>query len=105
MESTSDPIFDTGGDEPIRPLRDNDATATADPSADPAQAEWERAQTGEDAAGTATGRDPAEIPDPADEIPAADLPPSDAQPETQDADPAIADLGPDGEGDLSPEDL
>ena len=105
MESTPDALSDAGGDEPMQPLRDEDATATADASADPAQAEWERTQTGEGTGDTATGRDPAEIPDPADEIPAEDLPPTGAQPETQDADPAIADLGPDGEGDLSPEDL
>ena len=40
-----------------------------------------------------------------EEIPATDLPPASAQPETQDEDPAIAALGDEGQGDLSPEDL
>jgi len=46
-----------------------------------------------------------EIPDPADEIPAEDLHGSAGQPESQGEDPLIADLGEEGEGDLSPEDV
>ncbi|GAA4785847.1 sugar ABC transporter ATPase [Microbacterium gilvum] len=95
MHTTDDP-------DAIRPVRDAESTAYADPSDDPAQAEWEgRAPE----PGTATGADPAEIPDEADEIPAADLPRGEEQPETQEADPIVADLGEDGEGDLAPEDL
>lgn len=40
-----------------------------------------------------------------EEIPQTDLPSSTAQPESQGEDPLIADLGEDGEGDLSPDDL
>ncbi len=40
-----------------------------------------------------------------DDVPSADLPGSTDQPETQGADPVVAELGEDGEGDLSPEDL
>ncbi|KZE91325.1 hypothetical protein [Microbacterium sp. TNHR37B] len=40
-----------------------------------------------------------------EEIPQEDLPPSTAQPESQGTDPLIADIGEDGEGDLSPDDL
>lgn len=107
MDSTSDAV---GGDESVQPLRDGDATSLADPSADPAQAEWERTEaldngTEDRPDATATGRDPDEIPDPEDEIPAQDLPGSEPQPETQGEDPVIAELGDEGEGDLSPEDV
>ncbi|RZI95397.1 MAG: hypothetical protein EOO67_02615 [Microbacterium sp.] len=40
-----------------------------------------------------------------DEVPSADLPGSSDQPETQGADPVVAELGEDGEGDLAPGDL
>lgn len=109
MESTPDAVSSAGGDEQIQPLRDGDATAGADASADPAQAEWERTEAvdeGGDLEGdTATGRDPDEIPNPEDEIPFEDLPSSGVQPETQGSDPAVAEIGDEGEGDLSPEDL
>lgn len=112
MDSTPDAISDAGEDEQVQPLRDRDATATADPADDPAQAEWDQTTAVDEGANedgpdpaTATGRDPAEIPDPADEIPAEDLHGSAAQPESQGEDPLIADLGEEGEGDLSPEDL
>lgn len=107
MSSISDVI---GGDEAVQPLRDGDATSQSDPSADPAQAEWERTEAldegGEERPdATATGRDPDEIPDPDDEIPTQDLPGSEPQPETQGEDPVIAELGDEGEGDLSPGDV
>lgn len=54
---------------------------------------------------TATGADPSEIPDPLDEIPAADLPTGELQPESQDEDPLMAELGEEGQGDLAPEDV
>ncbi|MDI6943627.1 sugar ABC transporter ATPase [Microbacterium barkeri] len=99
----------TDDPDAIRPVRDAEATAYADPSADPAQAEWEQTEARDAGEGaseeTATGRDPDEIPADDDEIPAADLPVSDVQPETQDEDPVVAELGEDGEGDLAPEDL
>ena len=47
----------------------------------------------------------ADAPSDIDEIPSSDLPDSTDQPETQGADPVVAELGEDGEGDLSPEDL
>jgi hypothetical protein len=109
MESTPDAVSDAGGDEEIQPLRDGDATTTANPADDPAQAEWDAttaADEGRDeATQTATGRDPDEIPDADDEIPFDDLHSSGAQPETQDDDPVAAELGEDGQGDLAPEDL
>lgn len=105
MESTPD---DVGG----QPLRDGDATTEADPSNDPAQAEWERTEALDDgaapedlAAQTATGRDPDEIPDPDDEVPAEDLPNSTPQPESQGEDPVLADVGEEGQGDLGPGDV
>ena len=109
MESTPDAVSAAGEDEPMQPLRDEDATTTADPADDPAQAEWERTQALDEGSDldstTATGRDPDELPDPDDEIPAEDLPGFGAQPETQGDEPVSADLGEDGQGDLAPEDL
>lgn len=109
MESTSDTVSGAGGDEPVQALRDEDATANADPAQDPAQAEWEHTEEvdeGRDRVGdTATGRDPAEIPDADAEIPFQDLHSASAEPETQDEDPVTAELGEEGQGDLSPEDL
>ena len=94
----------------VQPLRDGDAAAPADPSDDPSQAEWGRTEAIEGgdedlAASTATGRDPAEIPDAADEVLSEDLPAPELQPESQGDDPVIAELGEDGEGDLSPVDV
>lgn len=43
--------------------------------------------------------------DRAEEIPAEDLQGSQSQPESQGEDPVIAELGEEGEGDLSPEDV
>ena len=109
MESTPDAVFAAGEDEPMQPLRDEDTTSTADPADDPAQAEWERTQAIDEGSdlenATATGRDPAEISDPEDEIPAEDLPGAGSQPETQGGAPVSAELGEEGQGDLSPEDL
>ena len=105
MASTPD---DVGG----QPLRDGDTTTEADPRDDPAQAEWERTEALDDGASadeldtaTATGRDPDEIPDPDDEVPADDLPVSGPQPESQGEDPVLADLGDEGQGDLGPGDV
>jgi len=44
-------------------------------------------------------------PEPAEEQPTGELPVPEVQPETQGQEPVIADLGPDGEGDLSPGDV
>lgn len=81
------------------------------PIDDPAQAEWERtaaldagiSQEELDAV-TASGLDPDEF-SPDDQIPASDLPSQAVQPETQGADPTLADIGEDGQGDISPQDL
>jgi len=112
MESTPDAISDAGDVEEVQPLRDGDATSTADPADDPAQAEWERTEALDEGVSedeldptTGTGADPAEIADGADEILREDLHGSDTQPESQGEDPVLADLGEDGEGDLSPEDI
>ncbi|GAB2569183.1 sugar ABC transporter ATPase [Leucobacter ruminantium] len=95
---------------PVQPLGDEDATAQDPSQMDPAQAEWDRMAALDggapaDESDSATGGDPAEIPDAGDEIPAEDLPSSESQPETQGEDPVIAELGEEGEGDLTPEDL
>ena len=95
-----------------QPLRDGDTSIEPDAQADPAPAEGDRT-TALDAgasaddldAATATGDDPAMIPDPLDEIPAEDLPRDAVQPETQGVAPELAELGEDGQGDLAPEDL
>ncbi len=49
----------------------------------------------------ATPRDPVDASDVDEEIPEEDLPVPEMQPETQGHDPVIADLGPDGEGDVT----
>jgi hypothetical protein len=95
----------------VQPLRDGDTSVEPDPSEDPAQAEWDRttaldAGASEDEldGSTATGDDPDEIPDEDDEIPSFDLPTEAEQPDTQGLDPVLADIGEEGEGDLSPND-
>jgi len=114
MTSTPDQDASTGfavTDAEAQPLRDGDTSIEPDPTEDPAQAEWDRTTLldagvpPEDLAGTtATGDDPDEIGDEDDEIPAYDLPTGAQQPESQGLDPVIADLGDEGEGDLSPND-
>lgn len=95
-----------------QPLRDGDTSVTADPADDPAQAEWDRTTALDEGTSpdeldgvTGTGDDPDQIPSDDDQIPAADLPADVYLPETQGDDPVVAELGEDGEGDLSPEDL
>ncbi|VXB67114.1 hypothetical protein MICRO8M_30146 [Microbacterium sp. 8M] len=108
----STPETPTGNSaDAVRPLRDRDATAEADPRDDPAEAEWERTNAQDAGVGdddldpaTATGADPDEIPAPDDDVPAEDQPRSGLQPESQGDDPLIAELGEDGDGDLAPED-
>ncbi len=103
-------------DAGVQPLRDGDATSEADPALDPAQREWDRTEAIDDAldagvdpaeldVATATSDDPAHLPSEDDEIPAEDLPGTGAQPETQGDDPIIAELGEDGEGDITDEGL
>jgi len=100
-------------EDPLADFDERDTSVTPDPQQDPAQREWEG--EGGDAldpdvtgAGpgetTGTGADPAEIPDEEDEIPIEDLPFSEQQPDSQGEDPALIDLGPDGQGDIQPED-
>ena len=96
----------------LQPLRDGDTSIEADPDQDPAQVEWDRTTALDEGAAredldidTATGDDPAQLPADDDDIPATDLPASAMQPETQGVDPLDAELGEDGQGDLSPEDL
>ena len=93
-----------------RPVRDTDATSTADPADDPAQAEWDRTSELDEAAAADPDLDGAipaedgafgsaadgELVEDADE---------DLQPESQGEDPLIASIGEDGEGDLAPEDV
>ncbi|MGC5171666.1 hypothetical protein ACPW96_19815 [Micromonospora sp. DT81.3] len=114
MTSTPEEGRSTGiaeSESDIQPLRDGDTSIEPDAAEDPAQAEWDRTTLldagvpPEDLAGTtATGDDPDEIPDEDDEIPSYDLPTDAEQPESQGLDPVIADLGEEGEGDLSPND-
>lgn len=102
IDTTPDP-------DALQPLRDGDSTSTADPADDPAQVEWDRTTLADEGADvdvdTATGADPAEIPDDAEEIPRDDLVPEEAQPESQGDSPLDVELGEDGQGDLAPEDL
>lgn len=93
-----------------QPLQGRDSSVGSDP--DPAQAEWDRTTALDEGASpeepgtqTATGDDPAQLPDDLDEIPQEDLPGEELQPETQGLDPEAAELGEEGQGDLSPEDL
>lgn len=99
------------GPDEVQPLRDGEATSFGDPQDDPAQAEWDRTEALDDGASAddldatpAMGRDPDELPA-ADEISGADPPGRELQPESQADDPLIAELGEDGEGDLSPGDV
>lgn len=107
-----DASFTTSDDTAMQALRDNDASIEADPALDPAQAEWDRTTALDEGADpadfgldTQTGADPDEIPGDDDQIPASDLPTDEMQPDTQGDDPLEAELGEDGQGDLSPEDL
>ena len=98
----------TDASVPATPLGDSDASIT--PGAiDPAQEEWDGliSESGEPLveSATATGDDPAQIAADDDDIPAEDIRAGFEQPESQGADPLIADIGEDGEGDLSPEDI
>ena len=109
---TGDSAITPDAAEAIQPLRDKDTSIEPDPTLDPAQAEWDRTTALDEGASlddldpaTTTGADPAEIPADDDQIPASDLPGSGVQPDTQGDDPLEAELGEDGQGDLSPEDL
>jgi hypothetical protein len=100
------------GQTGVQPLRDNDTSIEPDPTLDPAQAEWDRTTaldegaTEDDLDGTtATGDDPSQIPADDDQVPSTDRPGASLQPETQDLDPVVAELGEEGQGDLAPEDL
>lgn len=105
----SDITDESGASLPNEPLSENDTSIAPNPDADPAQAEWDGliSETGAPLAepATATGADPAEIPADDDEIPATGVRAGLDQPESQGEDPLIVDLGDEGEGDLSPEDL
>ncbi len=111
--STGDHSIGTTDNEAgIQPLRDGDTSIEPDPAADPAQAEWDRTTALDAGArpedldvGTVTGDDPAQLPADDDDVPASDLPGDALQPETQGTDPVDAELGEDGQGDLSPGDL
>lgn len=112
MSTPDNDSITTSDDTAVQPLRDNDTSIEANPTADPAQAEWERttaldagADPDEMDAATRTGADPDEIPSDDDEIPATDLPSEELQPDTQGDDLLEAELGEDGQGDLAPEDL
>lgn len=94
--------------------RRDDAEATAPDGAveDPAQAEWERTEAVEEGATqeeldgtTATGRDPDEFAAADDVIPGDDPHGDEPQPESQGEEILLAEVGDDGEGDLSPEDV
>lgn len=106
----------TAGTPGVQPLQGNDTSIEPDPAADPAQREWDRTEAADAAieagvdpstldTATATGDDPAHLATDDTEIPADDLPSDLAQPETQGGDPLIAELGEEGEGDISDEGL
>ncbi|MBT9607294.1 sugar ABC transporter ATPase [Microbacterium sp.] len=101
-----------GGAADAQPLRDGDTSVEADPSRDPAQAEWDATTAldeGVDPAdldpATATGADPAEIPAEDSDIPLEDLHPTGTGTDSQGQDPGVVELGDEGQGDLAPEDL
>ncbi len=113
---SDDPDSQTAGTPGVQPLQGDDTSIEPDAAADPAQREWDRTEAADAAiaagvdlatldTATATSDDPAHIPADDDEIPADDLPGAASLPETQGGDPVVAELGDDGEGDLSPEDL
>lgn len=114
MTSTPEEARSTGiaeSESDIQPLRDGDTSIEPDAAEDPAQAEWDRTTALDAGASrddldgkTATGDDPDEIPDEEDEIPSYDLPTDAEQPESQGLNPVLAELGEEGEGDLSPSD-
>lgn len=92
--------------------READTTSPEGDAIDAAQAEWDRTTALDEGdseadvtAARRTGADPAELPSDADEIPGDDLPSAAEQPETQGVDPVAAELGDEGQGDLSPEDV
>jgi len=102
----------TPNDDAPRTSRDDDTSVESNIEEDAAQIEWERTEALDDGAdpdllneATATGADPAQIPADDDDVPATDLPPDEAQPETRGDDPIVAGLGEDGEGDLAPQDI
>lgn len=111
MESTPDDVTESS-EQITRPVSDDDATVVGDGREDPVQVEWDRTEAVEGGAtdddldpATMTGADPTELPSPEDEIPAEDRVGSLRQPDTQGADPLLADIGEDGEGDLGEGDL
>ena len=93
MDTTRDAADGAEDLQDVRAVRDDDTTVEPDPAADAAQVEWEHAE-GEGATAT-RGTGPAE--DEATE----GFPTREQQPETQGASPVVADLGPDGEGDVN----
>ena len=106
------PTSEDAGQLDAQPLRDGDTSIEPDPQRDPAQAEWDRTVALDEGVSldelddtTATGDDPAMIPDDLEEVPSFDLPSVNEQPESQGLPPLVAELGEEGEGDLAPEDL
>lgn len=106
MEPTPDGLTEVNDFDEVQPIRDTDATTMDDPTADAAQAEWER----EAALDGTTIEDDRVLPAPRTDSAEAgtdepiDRTGDEALPESQGDAPLLADLGEDGEGDLSPED-
>lgn len=83
--------------EPNEPLRDGDSTTS--PGPDAAQREWESPVDPEEPVTSTLDDVPWD-----EDVPLQDLPPEEAQPESQGEDPVTAALGDEGQGDLAPED-
>ena len=103
-------MSDAGNED--RGVDDAEATAPDGTVEDPAQAQWERTEAVEEGASqeeldatTATGRDPDEFAAADDVIPGSEPHGVEPQPESQGDEILLAEMGEDGEGDISPEDV
>ena len=114
MNSTPDAVPDPT--EVAGSTTNEDTSVIADPTADPAQREWDRtrerdgdAVESDNVIESEVGPEGVDTPDAVEvddtQIPLEDLPTSGVQPETQGEDPVVAELGEEGEGDLGHGDI
>src|SRR5690606_33111296 len=113
MQSTPDAVPDPT--EVEGSTQNEDTSVIADPTADPAQREWDRTRerdeggAAEEMTESDVGPEALDTPDAVEaddtRVPLEDLPISGVQPETQGEDPVVAELGEEGEGDLGHGDI